>query len=119
MDKIHIEQLELLSLIGVYDWERKNKQRLLVDIELQADLSVAAKTDNVNDTLNYAQVSQEVIDIAKQSDFKLIEALASHLVDCILQTFPLVNVVKLKLSKPDILANAQNVAVEFSRGRVD
>lgn len=119
MDKIHIEQLEVLSLIGVYDWERKYKQRLLVDIELQADLFIAAQSDNVEDTLNYAQVAQTVIEIAKQSEFKLIEALASHLVDCILQTFPLVKIVKLKLSKPDILANAQNVAVEFCRGRVD
>ncbi|MDU0354249.1 dihydroneopterin aldolase [Paraglaciecola aquimarina] len=117
MDKIHIERLEVLSLIGVYDWERKNQQRLLLDIELQADLSVAAQSDNVNDTLNYALVAQKLIAVAKDSEFKLIEALASHLVDSLLQAFPAVENVRLKLSKPDILANAKNVAVEFSRGQ--
>lgn len=117
MDKIHIEQLEVLSLIGVYDWERNNKQRLLVDIELQADLSIAATSDNVDDTLNYALIAQKVIEVARQSEFKLIEALASHIIDTILDTFSLVSVVKLKLSKPDILANAQNVAVEFIKER--
>ncbi|WP_158970824.1 dihydroneopterin aldolase [Paraglaciecola sp. L3A3] len=117
MDKIHIERLEVLSLIGVYDWERKNKQRLILDIELQADLSIAAHSDNVDDTLNYALVAQTLADEAKCCDFKLIEALASHLIDCILKSFPAVKIARLKLSKPDILANAKNVAVEFTRER--
>lgn len=118
MDKIHIEHLEVLSLIGVYDWERKNKQRLVVDLEIEADLAKAAMTDNVDDTLNYALISQKIIDEASRSEFKLIEALASYLVDCILQAFPMTHSVRLKLSKPDILANARNVAVEFKKERV-
>ncbi|MCF2950037.1 dihydroneopterin aldolase [Paraglaciecola aquimarina] len=117
MQKIFIEQLETSSLIGVYDWERKNKQRLLIDIELQADLSTAAKSDDVEDTLNYAQVAATVIFLAQKAEFKLIEALANNLVTGILEQFPLVSFVKLKLSKPDILSNAKNVAVEFSKGQ--
>ena len=117
MDKIHIERLEVLSLIGVYDWERKDKQRLILDIELQVDLSIAAQSDDVANTLNYALVAQKVTAEAERSKFKLIEALASYLVDCILTSFPAVYTARLKLSKPDILANAKNVAVEFTRGK--
>ncbi|MBU3004365.1 dihydroneopterin aldolase [Paraglaciecola arctica] len=115
MDKIHIEGLEVLALIGVYDWERKHQQRLIVDVELSADLSMAAQTDDVEKTLNYAEIAQGITVFAANSQFKLIEALASHMVDWLLQTFPLLKVVRLKLSKPDILANAKNVAVEFTK----
>jgi dihydroneopterin aldolase len=115
MDKIHIEGLEVLALIGVYDWEREHQQRLIVDVELRADLSMAAQTDDVNNTLNYAEIAQGISDFAAKSDFKLIEALASHMVDWLLQSFPKLKIVRLKLSKPDILANAKNVAVEFTK----
>ena len=115
MDKIHIEGLEVLALIGVYDWEREHQQRLIVDIELSANLSKAAQTDEVDNTLNYAEIAQGISDFAAKSDFKLIEALASHMVDWLLQSFPKLKKVRLKLSKPDILANAKNVAVEFTK----
>ena len=115
MNKIHIEGLEVLSLIGVYDWERQHQQRLIVDVELRTNLTKAAQTDDVLDTLNYALVAKGISDYAAKSEFKLIEALASGLVDWLLRTFPILQGVTLKLSKPDILANAKNVAVEFSR----
>ncbi|MBL4631053.1 MAG: dihydroneopterin aldolase [Paraglaciecola sp.] len=115
MDKIHIEGLEVFALIGVYDWEREHHQRLILDVELCADLSMAAQTDDVNNTLNYAQIAQGMSDFAANSEFKLIEALASHMVDWLLQSLPLLKKVRLKLSKPDILANARNVAVEFTK----
>lgn len=118
MDKIYIEGLEVLALIGVYDWERDHQQRLIVDVELSADLARAAQTDDVNHTLNYALVAQEINDFAAKSEFKLLEALASQMVDCLLQAFPMLSTVRLKLSKPDILANAKNVAVEFTKEQI-
>jgi dihydroneopterin aldolase len=115
MDKIHIEGLEVFALIGVYDWEREHQQRLIVDVELSADLSLAALTDDVNNTLNYAEIAQGLSNFAAKSQYKLIEALASHMLDWLLHSFPKLKKVRLKLSKPDILANANNVAVEFTK----
>jgi dihydroneopterin aldolase len=117
MDKIYIEALEVFSLIGVYDWERQQPQRLLVDIQLYADLSQAAQTDKVQDTLNYAQVAEYIRRFCHNNEYQLIEALASRLMDALLVEFPILQKIQLKLSKPDILANAKNVAVEFSKGR--
>lgn len=116
MDKIHIEGLEVFSLIGVYDWERETKQRLLVDLMLYTDLSLAALSDKVSDTINYAEVASVVEAIATQSSFELIEALAQAMIDELLEQFAITKI-RLKLSKPDILANAQNVAVELTRER--
>ena len=74
---------------------------------------MAAQTDDVDNTLNYAEIAQGISEFAAKSQYKLIEALASHMVDWLLQSFPKLKRVRLKLSKPDILANARNVAVEF------
>jgi dihydroneopterin aldolase len=114
MDKIFIEGLEVFSLIGVYDWERVATQRLLVDVTLYTDLSKAAESDNVNDTLNYADVANCIELAAKTSEFALIEALANEMMNAIFAQFPVAKI-SLKLSKPDILTNAVNVAVEFTR----
>jgi dihydroneopterin aldolase len=114
MDKIYIEGLEVFSLIGVYDWERVATQRLLVDVTLYTDLSHAANTDKVEHTLNYAEVATCIELVAKNSKFELIEALANEMIIAIFAQFPLEKI-RLKLSKPDILANAFNVAVEFTR----
>jgi dihydroneopterin aldolase len=117
MDKIHIEGLQIYSLIGVYDWEREAKQALLVDLVLFTDLQTAAVSDNVADTLNYAEVAQCVKEVAAQSEFELLEALANQIIYRIFEVFPL-DKISLKLSKPEILPEAQNVAVELTRTRV-
>jgi dihydroneopterin aldolase len=114
MDKIIIEGLQLASLIGVYDWERKAKTRLLADVTLLTDLSLAANSDLVADTINYADVAQCLVEVAEQSEFELLEALADAMIQALFKHFP-VSAITLKLSKPDILANAQNVAIELTR----
>jgi dihydroneopterin aldolase len=116
MDKIHIEGLEVYSLIGVFDWERDAKQRLLVDMVLSFDLAQAAMSDKVLDTINYAEVAACVDSLANQSEFELLEALCKAMIDKVFEQFP-VSKINLKLSKPDILPNAENVAVELSRNR--
>ena len=116
MDKIHIEGLEVFSLIGVYDWEREAKQRLVVDLVLYTDLSLAASTDKVADTLNYADIASSVATTANDSSFELLEALAGTMINHLFSQFAITKM-RLKLSKPDILDNAQNVAVELIRER--
>ena len=76
---------------------------------------MAALTDDVNSTLIYTERAQGISDFASKSQYKLIEALASNIVDWLLQSFPKLKKVRLKLSKPDILSNANNVEVEFTK----
>ena len=114
MDKIIIEGLQLTSLIGVYDWERQSKTSLLVDVTLLTDLSLAAKSDRVADTVNYAEVAQSLLEVADNSEFELLEALAEAMIQTLFKHYSL-SAITLKLSKPDILANAHNVAIELSR----
>lgn len=114
MDKITIQGLQIQSLIGVYDWEREAKQALRLDLVLELDLHRAATTDNVEDTVDYAKVAEALTDIADNSQFQLLEALAGAMVDFLLNTYPALRA-SIKLTKPDILPNAQSVAVEITR----
>lgn len=114
MDKIFIEGLQLHSLIGVYEWERNAKQRLFVDLELSVNLDKAALSDRVEDTIHYGEVAQLLEQVAEESSYELLESLANKMIESIFSQYP-AKQVRLKLSKPDILDNAQNVAVELVR----
>lgn len=116
MDKIFIEGLQVQSLIGVYDWERTSKTRLIVDLELAVDLQTAAVSDNVEHTVDYGKVAELVEQVAARSEFQLLEALANAILTDIFAHFACQQI-RLKLSKPDILDNARNVAIEIHRSR--
>jgi dihydroneopterin aldolase len=116
MDKVFIKGLELYTLIGVYDFERNAKQRVLVDLEMCTDLTAAGISDNVDDTLNYAAVAERLAELANKASFKLLEALASQMIDAIMDEFPVSSVV-LTMHKPDILKNVQSVGVVLHKQR--
>ena len=114
-DLILIEGLAVETVIGVFDWERQIKQRLLIDLELDTDIARAASTDDLQYTLDYKAISDAVIAVAENSDYQLIESLAEDLAKMILKDFS-VSGLRLKISKPDAVPQANNVAVKISRG---
>lgn len=114
MDKIIIQGLQLHSLIGVYDWERLKKQPLLVDVELDLDLSKAAKSDDVKDTIDYAELASVLEEIAGKCEYQLLEALADKMIQELHNRYP-TSRVTLSVTKPDILSNAKSVSVQLSR----
>ena len=116
MDKIIISGLQVNSVIGVYEWERQAKTALTVDVELSLDLRTAAHSDDVDDTLDYALVAQTLERVANDASFQLLEALAGHMVSALFTDFA-ASQISLTVSKPGILPNAQNVAVQLNRSR--
>ncbi|MDN4503532.1 dihydroneopterin aldolase [Alteromonadaceae bacterium BrNp21-10] len=114
MDKILIQGLQVSSLIGVYDWERTSQTALLVDIEIDVDLAPAGDSDDVADTLDYAKVAELLQLTAKQSTFQLLEALAAAMIAALFAQFNC-HKIQLTLSKPNILADASNVAIQLTR----
>lgn len=115
-DKVLIEGLQILAFIGVYEWERQAPQKLLLDIEMSVDLRAAAASDDLQHTVDYAQIATDMAQIAESHQPKLLESLAGKMCDHILQ-HPLIANVTLKVSKPAILPQAQNVAIQLFRAR--
>ena len=116
MDKIIIEGLVIDTVIGVYDWERKNKQKLVFDIVLTADLSKAMKSDWVEDTIDYAKVAELIEVLTKTHQPELLERFADLVQENIFASFD-VSAVQLKMTKPDILKQTRTVGIEIYRER--
>ena len=115
-DKVFIEGLEIETLIGIYDWERRIRQTLVFDIEMAFDNRIPAASDDIADTLDYKAVSKRVIAYVEASSFGLVETLAERVAALILDEFN-VQHVKLKLSKPGAVRGAHAVGVCIERGR--
>ncbi len=115
-DKVFIEALEIETLIGIYDWERRIRQSLLFDIEMAFDNRRPAASDDIADTLNYKAVSKRLIEYVSTSSFGLVETLAERCAEIILSEFA-VSHVRLKLSKPGAVRGARAVGVIIERNR--
>jgi dihydroneopterin aldolase len=92
MFHISIVDLEVFYRVGVPDAERAKPQRLLLTIEMESDLSKAAKTDSITDTIDYFAVSQRLLKFGNGKSWKLIERLAGDIADMILSEFKPVSV---------------------------
>lgn len=116
MDKVFIEALEIECVIGIYDWERKIRQPVVLDIEMAFDNTGPAATDDIKDTLDYKAVSKRLIQFVSESDFGLVESLAERCAAIILDEFG-VRHVRLKLAKPGAVRGSRAVGVIIERQR--
>lgn len=116
MDKVFIEALEIECVIGIYDWERKIKQPIVLDIEMDFDNRKPAASDDIADTLDYKAVSKRLIQFVSESDFGLVESLAERCAAIILEEFG-VQHVRLKLAKPGAVRGSRAVGVIIERRR--
>ena len=114
MDKVFIKNLEVETVIGIYDWEREVRQLISISLEVNFDLEKAGKKDNIEDSLNYKKISKSVIQLAESSKSKLIENLAQKIADTILTEFPISRIV-VTLEKPGALRGSKSVGVTIER----
>ncbi|MFU9135391.1 bifunctional dihydroneopterin aldolase/7,8-dihydroneopterin epimerase [Erwinia tasmaniensis] len=115
MDIVFIEQLSVITTIGVYDWEQTIQQKLVFDVEMAWDNRRAAASDDVNDCLSYADISAAIIDHVSAGKFALVERVAEEVASLLLTRFSS-PWVRIKLSKPGAVAQAAQVGVVIERG---
>lgn len=115
MDIIYISDLRIETVIGIFDWERKIKQTVILDIEMAGDCRKAAQSDDVEDTVNYKGVAKRLIEFVGNSKYQLVETLAEKCAELIMEEFR-VPWVKLKLNKQGALRGARDVGVIIERG---
>ncbi|MFA6101811.1 MAG: dihydroneopterin aldolase [Victivallaceae bacterium] len=117
-DKIHITDLLLRCVIGLNDWERTQKQDVLINITLYADLSRPCQTDSIEDSVDYKVIKKQIIAMTESSSFYLVERLADSIAQICL-AHPRVKAVNIKVDKPGALRYARSVGVEIFRKRND
>lgn len=115
MDKIFLDELKIDTIIGIWDWERKIRQTIVIDLEMSADIAKAAATDEVVDTLNYKAVAKRLQAFVGDSSFQLVETLAENIARIIRDEFD-VAWVRVKVHKPGAIRGSKDVGVEIERG---
>lgn len=116
MDTIFLSELKVETVIGIWEWERKIRQTVVIDLEMAADIQKAAETDSVDDTLNYKLVAKRLQDFVADSEFQLVETLAEKIAAIIRDEFA-VPWVRVSVNKPGAIRGARDVGVSIERGK--
>ena len=115
MDIVYLRDLRIDTLIGIYDWERRTRQTIILDLEMSADIARAAQTDDIADTLNYKAVAKRLIQFVGDSEYQLVETLAERCCEIVREEFG-VRWVRLTLNKKGAVRGATDVGVIIERG---
>jgi dihydroneopterin aldolase len=120
MDKLLLERMEFYGYHGVHAEENKLGQQFIADVELYLDLSAAGRSDELDRTINYALVYEQVREIVEGKPFRLIEALAEHIASALLAAYSPLQQVKVRVTKPNppFPIHFRGVTVEIMRKRV-
>ncbi|MEM7467057.1 MAG: dihydroneopterin aldolase [Pseudomonadota bacterium] len=114
MDIVYLHGIKLETTIGVWEWERRIKQTLLVDLDLGTDTSQAGLSDALEDTINYQAVAELVMAIAKDNSFALVERLGEEISQQLLNKFSL-EWVKLRINKQGAVRGVRDVGIVIER----
>lgn len=115
---IFMRGLKTKCIIGIFDWERKKKQTILVDFKFPSDISKAAKSDRIEDTEDYKSIAKLVLKFTAESTFFLIETLSEKIAEVILKHIRS-EWVQVTVSKPGAVRFSENVGIQITRYRKD
>ena len=115
-DFIDIEGLLVRTIVGINPEERVNRQDVVIDVRLAVDMRPAAKSDDIDDAVNYRTLTKQIIALVEESRFQLIERMAQEVATLCLQDSR-VAAVRVKICKPGAVRFAQSVSVTIERSR--
>jgi len=115
MGIIYLHDLKVDTTIGIFDWERRITQTVIIDLDIESDIRQAAATDAIGDTLDYKAVAKRIIEFVGNSDFQLVETLAERIADIILKEFS-VPWLRVRVNKKGAIRGAGDVGVIIERG---
>jgi dihydroneopterin aldolase len=108
-----ISQINVICSIGIHDFERAEKQRISVDLEVLLSADKEPQVDNIEQALNYDTIREMVIEIATSRHFDLQETLARTIFDAV-QALSTVDALMVRTAKPDVYEDVQSVAYQLS-----
>lgn len=115
MDIVYIRELNIETVIGIYDWEREIRQTVSLDLDMATDIRPAAASEDISQALDYKAVSKRLIAFIEASEFLLIETMAEEVARIVLTEFD-VPWLRLRLGKPGAVTGSRDVGVIIERG---
>lgn len=117
MDIIYLHDLAIDCVIGAWDWERDITQTVYVDLDMGWDISKAGKSDDLDDTLSYKDISKAVSELVIKRKYKLVEAMAAEIAELLRAEFK-VPWCRVRINKKGAVRGAQDVGVIIERGKM-
>ncbi|MBI2981361.1 MAG: dihydroneopterin aldolase [Deltaproteobacteria bacterium] len=111
--KLRIKNLRFRTIIGTHDRERKVEQEIVIQIEAEIDGAKAARTDKLQDALNYKKLTDEITKLVESSQFFLIEKMAQVILALLMKNKKVIHA-KVEIEKPGALDTADSVSIELS-----
>lgn len=116
MRHVFVRDLDIMALIGIYDHEKINPQRIIVNVDLSVHESGAPMSDEIDHVVSYEIVVKKIEAIVAAGHVNLVETLAEKFAEACLKD-KRVAAARVRIEKPDIIPNARSVGVEIERGR--
>jgi dihydroneopterin aldolase len=117
-DKIFLSALNIECIIGIWEWERRVKQNVIIDVELAADIRRAAATDHIDHTVDYKKLAKRLLTFVGDSQFHLVETLTERIAELVITEFQ-VPWVRVRLNKQGAIRGARDVGIEIERRAAD
>ena len=117
MDRIILKGLPVGCVIGTLPAERTAQQTLFFDLELCGDFSSAGRTDDLSDAVDYTAAERCVRGYAAGTSFHLLERLAYACGQRLLDEFPLLDRITLRIRKPDAPVESESIELEVTLNR--
>jgi dihydroneopterin aldolase len=117
-DVIFLSGLTTECIIGIWDWERRVKQKIVVDLEMAADIAAAAASDSIADTLDYKKVAKRLLQFVGDSQFQLVETLTERIAEIVVTEFG-VPWVRVRLNKQGAIRGSRDVGILIERRSED
>ncbi|MXZ81344.1 MAG: dihydroneopterin aldolase [Gammaproteobacteria bacterium] len=115
MDVIYLHGLKVDCVIGCWEWEKRIRQNIVIDLDMGFDGSGAAASDSLEDTLSYKDVAKRVRSFVAESRFQLLEKLAEEIAAIVLGEFP-ATWCRVRLNKFGAVTGARDVGIVIERG---
>ncbi len=113
---LYIKRLRVDAIIGVYAWEKQEKQPLYIDLEFEVNIERAAQTDQIQDAMDYQQLADGLRSLISQSKFQLIESVGSLAIQYLKENYN-PSFARLTIIKPNALAHAEEVGIVAEIGQ--
>lgn len=113
---VFVRDLDLMALIGIYEHEKTDPQRIIVNIDLSVQEGEGPQDDDIGHVVSYEIVVKKVEQIIAEGHINLVETLCEKIAAACLRDKRVV-AARVRVEKPDIIRNARSVGVEIERQR--
>lgn len=107
---VTIKNLRLRTIVGIYEWEKKKLQEVIINLQVTFDGRDAAHTDDIEKTIDYKSLRNQIINHVEKTNFNLVEKIASDTADIAL-SFPIAKKVQVEVDKPGALRLTDSVSI--------